>query len=319
MDRPTIPDSIREQAAQWLVRHEGGASSTNDAAFKAWLARDVRHQQAYDAAERTWRESLLLANAKPEHGRTLQRAPLYMRRTTHIAIATCAVVLVVGTLSLRFVGGAPVVNVSAPVEARTYQTSPGETRTWMLSDGSGLTLMGEGRVETLFNAKTRQIELKSGRARIRVAPGDQRIMAVRAGQANLRTHDADLELQVMSGAGRIDLRAGRADADDGYAPANPLAPGQSISAGATISDGRATDGRRGTAFAVPQSMTVGEAIAVLNQHNAVQIKLDAPMIASKRLSGAFRLDDPSSFARTLAALNGLEIEETLGIIRLNRL
>lgn len=59
--KDTIPDSIREQAAQWLARHEGAEPGKSDPAFTAWLARDLRHRLAYAEAERTWRESLVLA------------------------------------------------------------------------------------------------------------------------------------------------------------------------------------------------------------------------------------------------------------------
>ena len=73
--KDTIPDSIREQAAQWLARHEGAEPGTSDPAFTAWLARDLRHRLAYAEAERTWRESLLLVNSPMGQARTLPRAP----------------------------------------------------------------------------------------------------------------------------------------------------------------------------------------------------------------------------------------------------
>jgi transmembrane sensor len=316
--KDTIPDSIRAEAAQWLARREGDEPDKGDPAFKAWLARDLRHRLAYAEAERMWRESLLLANSRIGQERTLSRAPLYMRRSTHIAVATCAVLLVVGTLSLRFVAGNPVVNIGVAVEARSYQTGPGETRTWRLADGTGLTLVGEGRAETRFDANMRRIELQAGQARIAVAAGDRRTMEVRAGTANVRTRDAELEVQVTATAGRVDVRIGHADAVDGDGTTHPLTPGQGIDTAPKVSGSTAsaTSVHGDQQLASMRDMTVGEAIALLNQRNTVQLHLAAPAIASKRLSGAFRLDDPDSFARTLALLNDLDVERATGAIEL---
>lgn len=317
--KDTIPDSIREQAAQWLARHEGDEPGKSDPAFKAWLARDLRHRLAYAEAERTWRESLLLANSPMGQDRTLPRAPLYMRRSTHIVAATCAVLLVVGTLSVRFVAGNPVVNIGAAVEARSYHTGPGETRTWRLADGTGLTLIGEGRAETRFDASTRRIELRAGHARVEVAPGDHRVMAVGAGTANVRTRDAELEVRVTENAGRIDVRSGQADAVDRDGTTHLLSPGQGVDTAEKVS-GSADAGtvQRGQQLSSRRDMTVGEAIALLNQRNTIQLHLGAPAVAAQRLSGAFRLDDPDSFARTVALLNDLDVVRATGTIELRR-
>jgi transmembrane sensor len=316
--KDTIPDQIREEAARWLARREGDEAGKTYPAFQAWLARDLRHRLAFAEAERMWRESLLLANSPMGRERSLQRAPFHMRRTTHIAAATCAVLLVVGALSVRFVAGNPVMNVGSVVEARTYQTGLGETRTWRLADGTNLTLLSASRAVTRFDPHARVLDVQTGHAKIRTGTGDPRILDVRAAGAHVQTQDAELEVDMTGGAGRIQVLAGRGKAISQDGSSRQVGPGEGISSEqkTVVSTVTSGDAQLATPLASTRDMTVGQAIALLNQRNAVQLHLAAPAIAEKRLAGGFRTEDPDSFARTLALLNNLDVEHATGTIEL---
>lgn len=316
--RDTIPDHIREEAARWLARREGNEAGQSDPALRAWLARDLRHRLAFAEAERMWRDSLLLADSPIGKERNLQRAPVHMRRTTHMAAATCAVLLVVGALSVRFVAGSPVMKVGSVVEARTYQTGPGETRTWRLADGTDLTLLSASRAVTRFDPHVRQLDVQTGHAKIRTRTGDSRILDVRAAGAHLQTEDADLEVEVTGGTGRIHVVAGRGKAIGQDGSSRSVGPGEGINSEQNPVASRATseDVQSAPPLAATRDMTVGQAIALLNQRNTVQLRLAAPAIAERRLTGGFRTDDPDSFARTLALLNNLDVERATGAIEL---
>ncbi|WP_062343395.1 FecR domain-containing protein [Novosphingobium sp. CCH12-A3] len=316
--RDTIPDHIREEAARWLARREGDEAGQSDPALRAWLGRDLRHRLAFAEAERMWRESLLLADSPIGKERSLHRAPVHMRRTTHLAVATCAVLLVVGALSVRLVAGNPVMNVGSVVEARTYQTGPGETRTWRLADGTDLTLLSASRAVTRFDPHVRLLDVQTGHAKIRTRTGDSRILDVRAAGAHLQTKDADLEVEVTGGTGRIDVVAGLGKAIGQDGSSRSVGPGEGINSEQKTVASKATSGDVQSAppLATTREMTVGQAIALLNQRNAVQLRLAVPAIAEKRLAGGFRTDDPDSFARTLALLNNLDVERATGTIEL---
>lgn len=315
--RDTIPDAIREEAARWLARREGDEGSC-DPAFQAWLARDLRHRVAFAEADRMWRESLLLANTPMARERSLQRAPFHMRRTAHIAAATCAVMLAVGALSVRFVAGNPVMTVGSVVEARTYQTGPGETRTWRLADGTDLTLLSASRAVTRFVSHARVLDVQVGHAKIRTGAGDSRILDVRAAGAHLQTQDAELEVDVAGRTGRIHVLAGRGRAIGQDGSSRPVGPGEGIDSEhkTVVSTVTSGDAQTAPSLTSTSDLTVGQAIALLNQRNAVQLHLAAPAMAEKRLAGGFRTDDPVSFARTLALLNNLEVERAGNMIDL---
>ncbi len=313
-----IPDPIRQEAARWLARREGDEAGKSDPAFEAWLARDLRHRLAFAEAERMWRESLHLANSPMGRERSLQRAPFHMRRTTHIAAATCAVLMVVGVLSVRFVAGNPVMNVGSVVEARTYQTRPGETRTWRLADGTDLTLLSASHAVTRFDPHARLLDVQTGHAKIRTGTGDPRMLDVRAAGAHVQTQDAELEVDVTGGSGRIHVLAGRGKAIGQDGSSRSVGPGEGSNSEqkTVVSNATFGDAQLAASVASTRDLTVGQAIALLNQRNAVQLHLAAPAIVDKRLAGGFRTDDPDSFARTLALLNNLDVERATGIIEL---
>lgn len=305
--KDTIPDSIRQQAAQWLARHEGAEPGKSDPAFKAWLARDLRHRLAYAEVERTWRESRLLANTDIGRSRSLVRAPFYMRRSTHVVAVTLAVMVTVGLLSVRFVGVGPMLEIGGAVEARSYQTVSGEMRTWQLEDGSALTLDGASRAQVQIGSALRRIELQAGHASIHAGRNDVRPLEIHVRDVSVRTDDALLDVTVAGDDGRIEVVSGAAEAT------LPGGETRHLSAGRTVTTQAAVV--RTTAVAEPvrstllpaSDLTVGQAVAHLNRQNAMQIRLATRDIADMRLSGGFRGDDPEAFARTVAAVNGLAV------------
>ncbi|HEX4177087.1 MAG TPA: DUF4880 domain-containing protein [Rhizomicrobium sp.] len=47
--------SIETEAAAWVARFDAGDVSAQDqAAFRAWLCRDARHRQAFEAHANLW-------------------------------------------------------------------------------------------------------------------------------------------------------------------------------------------------------------------------------------------------------------------------
>jgi transmembrane sensor len=314
-ERNPIPETIRADAADWLARNEGDRPEAVEAEFHAWLSRDLRHRLAYAEAERNWRESLLLANSAMGRARVLGRAPIYMQRSTHLAAAALAVVLVVGLLSVRTVRDMTGISIGTQVEARSYQTEPGETRTWQLDGGTVLTLSGDSLVRALPAKGASHLELVRGHARIRAAATDAAPTEVSAAGISVQTYGASFDVSCAPAANRIDVLAGQVQAS------LPGGETRSLNAG----DGLAVPAAgqpKPTALASPPphairpstDMTVGEAVQALNQRNTVQIHLAASDVAERRLTGAFRIDDPEGFADAVAALDGLDVVHSPGSI-----
>jgi transmembrane sensor len=314
-DRDPIPDSIRDQAASWLARNQGDHPEVGDAEFRDWLSRDLRHRLAYAEADRAWRDSLFLANTRTGRERTLARAPLHMRRTTHLVAASLAVGLCVGLVSVHFVQDAPSFGIGAQVEARSFQTAPGETRTWQLSDGSTLTLSESSLAKSHFDGGRRRIELVQGRAHITVASVDSRPLEVRAAALSISTHDAAFDISSMTAANRVEVLSGRLQATVPGGSVQSLTAGQGMTAPQATTPGPAAQNTnpsmpiQGTAEG-----TIADAVQQLNRRNVVQIRLEGGAIASRRLAGAFRVDEPEAFAAAVAALGDLRLERSPGAI-----
>jgi len=314
-DRGPIPESIRDQAADWLARNQGDHPEASEAAFHDWLSRDLRHRLAYAEAERAWRDSVSLGSTRFGRERMLTRAPFHMRRSTHFAALSLVVVLGIGLVSVRFVRELPAFGIGTQVEARSFQTLAGETRTWQLSDGTALTLTGAGLARSRFDASLRRIELVQGRARIRVASNDGRPVEVRAAALSISTRDAAFEISSTPSVNRIDVLSGHAQATLPGGELRSLTAGQGIDAPpAKTTTPTAQVETSDRPIEQTAEMTIGDAARQLNQHNAVQIHLAGEALASRRLVGAFRIDDPDGFADAVAALDDLHVERSPGAI-----
>lgn len=315
----SIPETIRDEAARWLARREGDRSETLEAEFSAWLQRDLRHRLAYAEVERTWRESLFLANTATGRARVLARAPFFMRRSTHVATVSLAVLLAVGLLSIRFVGTGPMLEVGSAVEARSYQTAPGETRTWRLNDGSSLTLSGASLARTQIGSAQRRIDLQAGHARIQAARDDARPLEIHARSLSARTGDALLDVTIAGSNGMIEVVSGKAEATLPGGEIRQLAPGQAVTDPAPLAGQTTAEAAPASSALLPANdLTVGQVVAVLNRQNAVQIRLASRDIADRHLSGGFRADDPETFAQAVAAVHGLEVVKSAQTIDLRR-
>lgn len=312
-----IPDAIREQAATWLARNEGDNPEGSQSAFRDWLERDLRHRLAYAEAERAWRESLSLANTHVGRDRILTRAPLHMRRTTHLAAISLVVLLGVGLVSVQFARDLPMFAIGTQVEARTFQTQPGETRTWQLSDGTALTLSGASLARSQFDAGTRRIELEQGRARIRVAGNDARVLVVHAAGLSLSTHAGAFDVSSVASAGKIEVLSGEVQAKlpDGELRSLTAGQGLAVPQAATPAP-TALETKSNTSMDGAGEVTIGDAVQQLNRHNAVQIRLVDHALASKRLAGGFRVDDPDAFVAAVSAIDNVEVERFPGSILL---
>jgi len=308
-DKDPIPDSIRDQAASWLARNQGDHPEVGDAEFRDWLSRDLRHRLAYAEADRAWRDSLFLANTRTGRERTLVRAPLHMRRTTHLVAASLVLSLCVGLVSVHFGRDLPRLGIGTQVEARSFQTGPGQTRTWQLSDGTTLTLSGASLATSHYDAGSRHIELMQGRAHLDVASGDSRPVELRAAALSISTHGAAFDVSSMGSTNRIDVLSGVVQATLPDGDLRSLTAGQSAVASPVTTSVPTAQVEMPVRPILPTAeMTIGDAARQLNQHNAVQIHLAGGVEASRHLAGAFLIDDPDSFADAVAALDNLKVE-----------
>lgn len=314
--KASIPGEIRDEAAQWLARIEREPQLAQDRVFKAWLSADLRHRLAYAEIECAWHDSAALAQSPLAQGRTLSRAPLHMRRSTHLAALGACVILGIGLASVRF-GHQPMFAVGTQVEARTYETAVGETRSWQLADGTSLTLQGDSRARTEIATDAHRIMFDKGRARVRVQGGKPQPLEIRMKDLVVSTTGGVIDMAASTASLHVTVVEGDADIR------KPDGMIRHLEQGDHFSDPQASEatavadhdtGEAGAAMTQAQAMTLGQAVRLLNHANAVQIRLEGSGLARRELSGSIRLDDPQGFVDTLEALGGIAIDQRAGVI-----
>lgn len=315
MTRQPIPSKIRDEAAEWLARNEN-AGQSRAPGFEAWLASDLRHRLAYAEVERAWRDSLALDLSPLGQERKLTRAPLHLQRSTQLAAVGACLLLGMGLLTMRFSGDHPVIGVGTTVEARTYTTAAGETRTWQLVDGSSLTLNGPSKARTNITPASRQVTIDAGHVRIRVARRGTDAMQIIGAGTRIDSAAGALDIALAGNGLRVEVVDGQVQVQNAHGARHTLGRGiHIIEAGPSVPEYRSERSLSAQpAMTIDDHISLGEAVSLLNARNAVQLRLASPALANRTLAGAIRLDDPEGFARILEALGGIRVTQRPGVL-----
>ncbi|MBF9152228.1 FecR family protein [Novosphingobium jiangmenense] len=310
-----MPGKIRDEAAEWLARNENVGRSRAPG-FETWLARDLRHRLAYAEVERAWRDSLALDQSPLGQERKLTRAPLHQQRSKQLAAVGACLLLGMGLLTLRFSGDNPVIGVGTTVEARTYTTAAGETRTWQLVDGSSLTLNGPSKARTNITRAIRQVTIDAGRVRIRVARRGTDAMQIMSAGTRVDSAAGTVDIARAANGLRVEVLDGHVQVQNADGARHTLGRGahtiEARPSGTEHQSERSSSAR--PPMTTGDRISLGEAVSLLNARNAVQLRLASPALANRTLAGAIRLDDPEGFASILEALGGIRVTQRPGML-----
>lgn len=184
------PEAVRdtltrkERAGDWCIRlASANLSAEEQAQFNAWMAADEANEEAFDQALQVWQALHALGDTPELIGQradalnALRRAnrqrwtrDLFSVLQRPLAIAASIVLVLVSSLFLI---------VDRP---RSYETGVGERRTFVLEDGSRISLDAETRVSVNLESERRELLLLSGRAKFDVAKDTARPFTVTAGK-----------------------------------------------------------------------------------------------------------------------------------------
>lgn len=312
----TAPDSPGGEpprtAAQWFGLMQGPASDDERAAFEAWRS-EPANAAAYARLTATWDQSMFLANRPIGRNRDLSLARRWRPGGALLAAGVAGLVIVSGSIAAHRAGWfSPDPRPGASIS----MADAGAIRTIKLPDGSRVTLDRGAAIRDLSSARERRIALLRGRARFEVAHDEARRFIVDAGQGEVIAHgtvfDVALEgpaVRVILVRGSVEVR-GRGHGTPGAPAARMLAPGEQL----VVQDGPGQPTRAdGAALAWPDAAMISfdaaplrDAIAAFNRTSVRAIRLEAPGAASRRLSGAFRRNDPQGFADAVTISFGLE-------------
>ncbi len=312
-------DIVLAEASAWLARLQGpGRTPAAEAAFKAWLAVDASHAHAFARVTDTWEMVPGAARLAVQAGvdRRVQQAISPLPRRAMV-LSACMMLLATVASVAWWVLQEPV-----------YRTAVGEQRTVILDDGTRVVLNTDSRMKVAYAGRERQIRLERGEALFEVVPDPQRPFvvqargeAVRALGTTFLVRQDPVRLVVALIEGKVEIAStvtGRG-ATAGLARPVLLAPGERVvmRAGAQPKVDRprmeaVTAWQRGEVMF--DDVPLAEAIAALGRYGSVRLRLARPELASLRISGVFALRDPAEFARSLAQLHGLKVEQQEGIL-----
>ena len=305
---------ITEAAAEWAVLlHAGALSEDDQAQLDQWLAADARHAPALRFAEQTWAALGELAlEARPLAHRlppaAARPAPVTRRRRPLRWVGRAAVLSLV--LAVGWVSG-PTLLLQMQSD---YRTGAGEIRTVQLDDGSSVELDASSAISIDYDSNERRISLLAGSAVFDVAPmgeAETRPFVVQSAGGRTRAlgtqfvvgregseqawvgvlqHSVAVSLQAppVQGAAQYTLEEGQSARYSAKNGVQPL-PGFDLSA--------ATSWRRGVLIFDRQPL--GQVIEQLNRYRPGQILLANPALASRQVSGVFRLELLDSALQTL--------------------
>ncbi|MGF7156085.1 FecR family protein [Novosphingobium gossypii] len=317
--RGDISEDIYTQAGQWLNRLDAREPGVQ-AKIEQWLASDPRHRVAYDFTSRFLKDSSGLNETAVGIDGRLPLAPFYLRRRTHVMATTIAMVLLAGTTT-AFLAGREGLSIFAPsARAATYETTIGEVRSVVLGNGTRLTLDTNTRLSIGPVGRALRIEIVRGRFRAETADKAQTFVVV-AGQETVRVKGASFDAASISKGIRLiavdaPLELGPEDEDPST---QVLAPGARAPHGAidpAMPDIR-SDENWVTGMLTLDATRLDEAITAINRYNTVQIRLTDQGLASRRISGAFRVADPQTFAANVARLLGVRTHISAGEIAIS--
>lgn len=306
------------EAAAWLARLQGDARTpAREAAFQDWLRADPAHQSAFERATDIWADlpgAALLLDEPPVRAASTAPTPMAEARARrrlplHQLALAASLLIAVGIGSFLW--------LSRP---SIYSTAIGEQKVATLEDGSRIALNTDSSVEVRYDPAQRLVELEHGEAMFEVAHNTARPFIVRAGDKQVRAvgtsfvvRREDKEVTVILLQGKVvvtDIRP----AVKRIAPTY-LIPGERLRAqpeGAVRVDAQpaeiATAWRRGQAMFSDTPLI--DAVAELNRYGGPRLVVDDPRLAALRVSGVFATNDTGEFARAVAALHGLRIEQT---------
>lgn len=323
-----LPEAVRAEAAVWLARlHSDQRTEEMERCFRSWLAHDAKHALAFERMTNTWeatggirsRERIAAAaaaaSAPPPRRRNIAWATLSQ------AIAACAILGIVLTFAAQLLELEP----SGP-HAR-IETALGERRSLQLEDGSRVMLNTNSRVSVVFTDEQRLITLERGQARFEVAKDAARLFIVRAGgkqivargtQFDVRWTDERLSIVLFEGSVSV-LPVQQSPSRTGIG----MEPGERLSfEQPTIAVKSAPNLAREQAWvagrAIFERTPLREAVAEINRYARRPIELGDPSLAELPISGTFSVDDADAFARALAEVLSLSVEDSGSAIVLRK-
>ena len=322
---PNAASWVSDAAVGWAIRRAAGLSAAETAELLRWLEADSGHPAMLAEAEKT-AHLLLRPREMGAAGAVLRELRLRQaaRRTRRRVMAwtgagLAAAASVMFALKVTFRANRPESH-AAPI---TVVVRPDRQT---LPDGSVVHLNAGAEIRVAFTPGRRSVELLRGEALFSVTSDPARPFVVAASGVEVRAVGtefsvrhavADVDVLVTEGrvavARTVAAPPGTSPASGGVAATEPIyvAAGGRVSIPAVDPIPAAILVRQVTSVEIASALAwrnrrveftgtpLGEAVALFNGENRLQVALADPLLATVRISGVFWKDDPEAFAKLL--------------------
>lgn len=319
---------IAEEAALWVQRLREQDTPELQAAFSEWARQGTRHVEEFLFAQAIWKEfdrvdptaAGRLQTQGPEDSIVAfpKQAPITVRAPTGRRIAwrvaagiAAAVVAVFAWTQLPF------------DPQRTYVTEVGEQKILKLADGSLIRLNAVSRAVIDFDDHTRLVRLTEGEALFTVAHDTSRPFIVVTDTAHVRAvgtqfnvyrNDANgTRVAVIEGVVQVSTGSAVSPAarDVSVAPIQLTAGDEAQVVHGGIQKTEKPNIERAVSWTQRKLMFPGnelrEIVAQFNRYNDKPIRIEAPELDARRMSGVFDADDPAPLLNHLASDPQIEV------------
>lgn len=301
-----FPDiaSVETEAAEWVVRLEGGACSAEDyTKFQEWLSRSALHREVASRLFGLWSDFDALKAFVPQSNagsdvENKQRWNVWPA-TSWRALACAAACLVVLCAS-GFIYSLP---DTIPPTTILYQTAVGNQRTVKLSDGSTAFINTDSKVEVTYSDDRRDVRLLKGEAYFEVAHNDVRPFTVFSGDRMVRDIGTAFDVRLLQNAVEVTVTKGAVELTNSKPSSHEAEPRLGVvTAGQNavfdrkimylkpVSDtniGRQLAWRKG--FLVYAGEPLAQVVADVSRYTNIKIELSAPELRDVPVGGYFAI------------------------------
>ncbi|WP_312512451.1 FecR family protein [Massilia sp.] len=328
-----IPAHVAQRAVEWMIAlqeaHDGdgdgdGAGDAARREWQRWRAADPDHERAWQRIESVNARlhavgapqpaiaALLAPRATPEHPERRRQA-----------VKTLAVALFAG-------GAAWMVRDSTPWQewSAAERTAAGQRRTLALADGTRIDLNTASALDVDADADAdadadrdsamRRLRMAAGEILVTAAPGAAPPLTVDTRHGSVHTAGARFAVRLHRHAAQVSVFAGAAEvraAGDGAARWLQAGEQAFVSrAGMTLPQAADEDSVAWVdGYLIARSQGLRAFLAELERYGSIALDC-APALASRRVSGSYRLDDVRRVLQTVAAALDLGIEARPGFL-----
>jgi transmembrane sensor len=289
-----------------------GAMTVNEAAeLEAWLAAGADHQMAFDSVELMWAASEAIRH-EPAVLEIREEALKAGRPGRRIA-AFAALAASLGALVVTGAVYTSQHNALTP-GPRTFSTSPGQTTTITLPDGSKVTLDADTVVRAHETRARRSLDLIKGRAFFRVAKDPSRPFVVAARDKTVTAVGTAFDVALRPDGVKVTLLEGKVKVDAASAAPSPLSPlrhqSTEMTAGSQLTapdDGSwrmaKIDASEETSWAAGQLVFAGKSLSEvageLNRRSDKKVIIADASVGRAVISGSFDAGDVEGFVRAV--------------------